>query len=166
MADKAIGKNSASIFLDEIKSSLAGNLNYEPSVEIASTSGEGWVFSERAVSTSAGVNLLYTSDTFMGTSSAIINTDIIMWIAVKNLSTVATEGVALSLDANGSNAYNDVDAIIIGAGEMVTLKLGVCTVNSLHARAVTMDGTYGYATADATSGTVLCHTAAIIKNIS
>jgi len=41
MADKATSSSSASIFLDEIKSAISGNLNYEPAAAIASSSGEG-----------------------------------------------------------------------------------------------------------------------------
>lgn len=165
MADKATGGLSASIFLDEVKSAINGVSNYEPASAIAASSGQGWVFAEVSVGVAVDADLLGTGNDYMGGISDVATGDKYKWLAVKNLSTTATEGVALSLDANASNAYNDVDAITIGAGEMVILKLGEALVSGVHARAVTMDGTYGYSTANASSGTVTCHVAAILENI-
>ncbi len=162
MADKATSSSSASIFLDEIKSSVAGALNYEPAAAIAASSGEGWVFSDGTVNSTSS-DLLTTSNTYQGGVSAVATGDKIMWIAVKNISTTSTDGICLSLDA-GTAAYTLVDGVFIGAGEVVMFKSPYCTVADLHAASVTMDGTYGYPSA-AHTGAVACHVAAILKNV-
>ena len=162
MADKALASLSTSVFLDEIKTSMGGSLDYEPAVVIAASSGQGWVFSTGTVNSTSS-DLLTTANTYMGGTSAVATGDIVMWLAVKNLSTTATDGICLSLDA-GTAAYTLADGIFIGAGEMVVLKLGNTTVANLHAATVTMDGTYGYPSA-AHTGAVECHVAAILKNV-
>jgi hypothetical protein len=162
MADKATASISASIFMDEVKSSMSGNFNYEPAVAIAASAGEGWVFSDGTVNSTSS-DLLTTANGFQGGISAIATGDKIMWICVKNISTTATDGICLSLDA-GTAAYTLVDGIFIGSGEMVMFKSPYCTVADLHAASVTMDGTYGYPSA-AHTGAVACHVAAILKNV-
>ena len=162
MADKASSSSSASVFLDEIKASVGGSLNYETAVASAASAGEGWVFSDGTVNSTSS-DLLTTANTFQGGVSAVATGDKIMWIAVKNLSTTSTDGICLSLDA-GTAAYNLVDGIFIGAGEIVMFKSPYCTVADLHAASVTMDGTYGYPSA-AHTGAVACHVAAVLKNV-
>ena len=162
MADKATSSSSASIFLDEIKSSIGGSLNYEPAVAIAASAGEGWVFSDGTVNSTSS-DLLTTSNTYQGGISAVASGDKVMWIAVKNLSTTATDGICLSFDG-GTAAYTLVDGVFIGAGEIWVGKCPNTTVANLHAATVTMDGTYGYPSAAHTS-TVACHVAAILKNV-
>ena len=44
MADKATGSSSASVFMDDIKSSMGGSLNYEPK-----DANDKWIFAEVAV---------------------------------------------------------------------------------------------------------------------
>ena len=162
MADKATSLSSASIFLDEIKSSISGNLNYEPAVAIAASSGEGWVFSDGTVNSSSSA-LLTTANGFQGGISAVAAGDKVMWIAVKNLSTTSTDGICLSFDG-GTAAYTLVDGVFIGAGEVWMGKCPNTTVANLTAATVTMDGTYGYPSAVHT-GAVACHVAAILKNV-
>jgi len=162
MADKATSSSSASIFLDEIKSAISGNLNYEPAVAIAASAGEGWVFSDGTVNSTSS-NLLSTSNGFQGGISAVAVADKVMWIAVKNLSTTATDGIGLCFDGD-TVVYTLVDGIFIGAGEIWMGKCPNTTVENLHAVTVTMDGTYGYPSA-AHTGAVACHVAAIIKNV-
>ena len=163
MADKAIGSTAATVFLDEIRSAMSGSLDYEPAVAIAASSGEGWIFSTGTVNSTSS-DLFTTSNTYMGGTSAVATADKVMWLAVKNLSTVKTDGIGLALDG-GTATYNLGDGIYIGAGEMVVLKLGNTTVAQLHAVTVTMDGTYGYPSA-AHTGAVECHVAAILKNVA
>ena len=162
MADNAILSLSADIFLDEIRSSMDGNLNYIPAADIAASSGEGWVFSDGTVNSTSS-DLLTTSNTYQGGISAVATGDQIMWIAVKNISATATDGICLSLDA-GTAAYNLVDGIFIGSGEMVSFKSPYCTVADLHAASVTMNATYGFPSGSH-SGAVACHVAAILKNV-
>ena len=52
-----------------------------------------------------------------------------MWIAIKSLTSTATEGVGICFDA-GNAAYNDIDTLIIGANDSslpndVRMKLGM-----------------------------------------
>jgi hypothetical protein len=162
MADKATGSSSVSIFMDEIRSAMSGNLNYEPAVAIAASAGEGWVFSDGTVNSTSS-DLLTTANGFQGGISAVDTGDKVMWIAVKNLSTTATDGICLSLNA-GTAAYTLADGIFIGAGEIWVGKCPNTTVANLHAATVTMDGTYGYPSA-AHTGAVACHVAAILKNV-
>ena len=157
MADKATASSSASIFLDEIKSSIGGNLNYEPA-----DTGDKWVFAEIAVN--ADANLLSTTHSFLKSGTALVVGDKIRWIAIKNLSTTATDGVCISLDG-GTPAYDLADGIFIGAGEIVMLKVPNVTCDLMHAASVTMDGTYGYP-ASANSDPVNVHVAAIIDDVS
>ena len=163
MADKGTANLSASIFLDEIKSSISGSFNYEPAVAIAATAGEGWVFAEVAVSSSASTDLLGTGNDYLGGISNLDTDDLVRWIAIKNISTTATEGIAIDL-ITGTAAYNLKGINVIGAGELIILKPHLTTVADLHARTCTLDGTYGYITAQC-SATVNAHVAAIIKNV-
>ena len=156
MADKAIANTSAAILLDEIKSSMGGELNFEPA-----DAGDKWIFYEVAVSSSSG-DLVTTID-FLGTDTATTTSDKVRWLAVKNLSTTKTDGICICLDG-GTAAYDLVDGIFIGAGEMMIIKCPNTTMANLHAVAVTMDGTYGYPSS-AHTGSVSCQVAAIIDDV-
>ena len=162
MADKATSSINASVFLDEIRSSFGGSLNYEPASTILAGAGEGWVFSNGTVNSTSSA-LLTTSNSYIGGISAVATGDKVMWIAVKNLSTTATDGICLCFDG-GTAAYTLVDGVFIGAGEIWIGKCPNTTVANLHAATVTMDGTYGYPSA-AHTGAVACHVAAILKNV-
>ena len=116
MADKASSSLSSSILLDEIKSSMSGNLTYEPS-----DASEKWVFAEVTVTTDASTDLLDTADSYLGSSTQVATNDTIKWICIKNLSTVSTEGVAIDIIA-GTAAFDLKGIMIIGGGEMIILK--------------------------------------------
>ena len=158
MADKAIANTSASIFLDEIKSSMGGELNFEPA-----DSGDKWIFLELSVGNTADTVLVTTID-FLGTDTATHANDKVRWVAIKNLSTIKTDGIGICLDG-GTAAYNLVDGIFIGAGEMAVIKCPNTTLGNLIGVAVTMDGTYGYPSA-AHTGSVKCQVAAIIDDVA
>ena len=157
MADKAITNISSSIFLDEIRSSMGGNLDFEPA-----DSGDKWIFTEVSVASDHG-DLVTTID-FLATDTATTTSDKVRWIAVKNISTLKTDGICICFDG-GTPAFDLVDGIFIGAGEMVVLKCPNTTMANLHARSVTMDGTYGYPS-EAHTGSVKCHVAAIIDDVA
>ena len=163
MADKAIASISASIFLDEIKSSISGSLNYEPAVAISTSSGEGCVYGEHIIAYDTSHPFVHSYSDFLGDERATDTDDLVMWIAVKNISTTATDGICIDL-AGGTPAYNLATGIFVGAGEIVVLKLGNTVTANLIARAVTMDGTYGYPSA-AHTGNVTAISAAIVKNV-
>ena len=159
MADKAVGSSSVSVFLDEVRSSFGGNLNYEPK-----DANDKWVFAEVAVGNGASTNLLDTGDSYLGSSTQVATGDKVHWIAIKNTSSTATEGVAIDL-ITGTAAYDLKGINIIGAGEMIVLKPVNTTVEDLHARSCTLDGTYGYATAQG-SATVTVQVAAILDDVA
>jgi|TARA_R100001530_G_scaffold133383_1_gene106710 hypothetical protein len=157
LLDNAQSSISASILWEEIKTSMVGILNYAPKDVY-----DKWVFAEVNVSNSSS-DLLDTSDSYLGSATAVATGDKIHWICIKVVSTTSTDGVGIVLDA-GTAAYNVGDGIFIGADEMVILKPANTTVADLHAIAVTMDGDYGYP-----SGThganVLVQVAAILDDV-
>ena len=158
MADKATGSSSASIFQDEIKSAISGSLSYEPK-----DTNDKWLFAERAVGNSSA-DLIADMDYLGSVSTTVVADDDVAWIAIKNLSTTSTDGIAVRIDA-GTAAHNTAGNIYIGAGELVILKTYNTPLADIHAISVTMDGTYGYPSASH-SGTVNCHVAAILDDVS
>ena len=156
MADKATGSLSASVFQDEIKSSMSGSSSYEPK-----DTNDKWIFAEVAVSNSSG-DLLSARDYLGSVTSTVIADDDVAWIAIKNISTTKTDGIGIRIDA-GTAAHNTAGNIYVGAGEMVVLKTYATPLASIHAISITMDGTYGYPTA-VHAGTVNCHVAAIVDD--
>ena len=157
MADKGISSLSASIFMDDIKSSLGGICNYTP----VSSDDDAWVFAEVGVAYN-GTDILDTSDSYLGSANAVATSDKVKWIAIKNISTTSTEGVGISIAA-GDAAYNTIDTIILGNGEMVILKTPNLTVAGLHGKACTLDSD-GKPSAQGT-GTTTCQVAAILENV-
>ena len=57
------------------------------------------------------------------------------------------------------------ETVMLGPGEMIVLKPQVTTVEDLHARTCTIDGTYGYVTAQGTA-TITCQVAAILNDVA
>ena len=155
MADKGTASISASIFMDDIKSSLGGNATYEPK-----DANDKWLFAEVAVSSAAD---LVADRDYLGTAdTTAVADDDVAWIAIKNISSTSTDGVAIRTDA-GTPAHNTAGNIYLGSGEMVVLKTYATPLGSIHAIAVTMDGTYGYPNATH-SGSVTCQVAAIVDD--
>lgn len=156
MADKASGNTSASVFMDDIKSSLAGSYSYEPK-----DANDKWLFAEVAVGNSSGA-LIADMDYLGSTTTTVVADDDVAWIAIKNVSTTSTDGIAVRIDA-GTAAHNTAGNIYIGAGEMVILKTYATPLASITAISVTMDGTYGYPS-NTHAGTVNCQVAAIVDD--
>ena len=155
MADKGIASMSASVFMDDIKSSLGGASSYEPK-----DSNDKWLFAEVAV---GGAADLVADRDYLGTAdTTAVADDDVAWIAIKNISTTSTDGVAIRTDG-GTPAHNTAGNIYLGAGEMVVLKTYATPLGSIHAIAVTMDGTYGYPS-NTHSGSVTCQVAAIVDD--
>ena len=157
MADQAISSSSASVFMDDVRSSLGGTNNYTP----VSGDDDAWVFAEVGV-THSGTDILDTSDSYLGLAAAVATTDKVKWIAIKNISTTSTEGVGISISA-GDAAYNTIDTIILGNGELVILKTPNLTVAGLHGKACTLDSD-GKPSAQGT-GTTTCQVAAILEDV-
>jgi hypothetical protein len=157
MADKGTASLSASIFMDDIKSSLGGSSSYTP----VSSDDDAWVFAEVGVAYN-GTDILDTSDSYLGLAAAVATSDKVKWIAIKNVSTTSTEGVGISISA-GDAAYNTIDTIILGNGEMMVLKTPNLTVAGLHGKACTLDSD-GKPSAQGT-GTTTCQVAAILEDV-
>ncbi len=157
MADNANGGLSASIFLDEIKTNIAGKSEYTPA-----DSAEKWVFAEVSVSNGASNNLLGTGNDYLGSGTAVALTDTFQWVVIKNLSTTSTEGIGIDFNA-GTAAYNLKTTMFIGAGESIIVKVPNATVEDCHARSCTMDSTGSYPTAQG-SATVKVHIACILND--
>ena len=157
MADKATGSLSASIFLDEIKTSMSGKSEYTPA-----DAAEKWVFAEVSVGNGASTNLLGTGNDYLGSGTAVALTDTFQWVIIKNLSTTSTEGVGIDFNA-GTAAYNLKTTMVIGAGESIIVKVPNATVEDCHARSCTMDSTGSYPTAQG-SATVKVHVAGILND--
>ena len=158
MADVATGTTTASVFMDDLKLSLTGSFSYGPK-----DANDKWVFAEVAVDNSASTDLLDTGDSYLGSSTQVAATDKVLWICIKNTSSTASEGVAIDI-ITGTAAYDLKGINLIGAGEMIMLKPQNTTVEDLHARSCTLDGTYGYAN-DQGSATVTCQVAAILDDV-
>ena len=155
MADKGIASLSASVFMDDIRSGIRGNATYEPK-----DANDKWLFAEVAVSSAAD---LVADRDYLGTAdTTAVADDDVAWIAIKNISTTSTDGVAIRTDG-GTPAHNTAGNIYLGAGEMVVLKTYATPLGSIHAIAVTMDGTYGYPS-NTHSGSVTCQVAAIVDD--
>ena len=155
MADKGSANLSASVFMDDIKSSIGGNSSYEPK-----DANDKWLFAEVAV---GGAGDLVADRDYLGTvDTTVVADDDVAWIAIKNISTTSTDGIAIRIDA-GTPANNTAGNIYIGSGEMVVLKTYATPLGSIHAISVTMDGTYGYPSTTH-AGTVSCQVAAIVDD--
>jgi hypothetical protein len=157
MADNAKAGLSASIFLDEIKTTIAGKSEYVPA-----DSAEKWVFAEVSVSNSASTNLLGTGNDYLGSGTAVALTDTFQWIVIKNISSTVTEGIGVVFNT-GTAAYNLKSGLFIGAGEIIIVKAPNATVEDCHARSCTMDSTGSYPTAQG-SATVIAHVATILND--
>ena len=157
MANKASSSLSASILLDEIKASMSGNQIYEPV-----DSNDKWVFAEVQVTSSASTDLLDTSDSYLGSSTQVATGDKFRWLCIKNLKTDETSGIGFVLDA-GTAAYDVVDLMVIGPGEMIILKPTNCTVADLHARSCVLDANLIPESQGTTTGRV--HVAAILDDV-
>ena len=158
MADKATGSVSASIFQDDIKSTMSGSSVYEP----VSGDDDAWMFAEVGVGNGAATAILDTSDSYLGLAAAVSLSDKVKWVSIKNISTTATEGVAICID-NGNAAYNDTDIMVLGNGEMIVMKTPNLTVGDLNARSCTLDSDLKPSAQG--SATVTCQVAAILEDV-
>jgi hypothetical protein len=169
MADKAVAGINTQILLDKIKTSMNGNYSLTPAA-LGSSSGDGWIYAEKDVTTSSA-DLLGTTEDFLGSVTGagnIVAGDKIPWIAIKHTgttdgSTATSEGIMLSLVVGGTAAYNLADGIFLGKNELIVLKIPNVTVADLHAITVTSSG--GKPTS-AGSGSVRVRVAAVITNVS
>jgi len=158
MSDKASASLSASILLDEIKTSMGGSQIYEPV-----DSSDKWVFAEVQVSgDTSTTDLLDANDSYLGSSTQVATADKFRWLCIKNIKTNETAGIGFVLDGGNAN-YNESDLIVIGPGEMVIIKPLNCTVANLHARTCVLDANLIPTSQGTASGKA--HVAAILLDV-
>ena len=155
--NQARNRQRAEILLDNIKARMSGNLDFTPK-----DLGDKWLYAEIEVNSSG--NLLGTGNDFLGTGTPIAVGDQYNWVAIRNTSTTATDGICICL-AGETAAYNLANGIFIAAGEMVCLKIGHVTVENLHAASITMSAFYGFPSGT-NSSAVTVQVAAIMDDIS
>ena len=154
MSDKASASLSASILLNEIKTSMSGSQIYTPA-----DGNDLWVFAEVQIATTASANLLDTGDSFIGSSLQVAMDDVVRWLCIKNIDRQSTQGIAINFAAGTAN-FDLKGNIIIGPGEMVILKPMFTTVEDLHARSCVLDSNLRPISQGASAGTA--HVAAIL----
>ena len=141
MADAANTISSVEVFLDEVRSKMSGTFDYEP----ADTT-EKWIYAQVVQDETASADLLSTTPgtttdypAYMGTATVVAGGDKVLWIAIKNTSSTAAEGLAVCFDAGPAAFDDNVSAeasvsIIVGPGELFTAKVPNATVADVHGR--------------------------------
>ena len=168
MADKGTANISASILSDISKMSAGGNLTYEPA-----DSGDKWVYSERQIGTASEPLLpllqpyidIYSNT---GAQTTVASGDCYRWLLVKNTGTTdgttkSKEGVVLSL-AGDAAAYNEVEGVFIGPGEVWVGKFPSATTQA-HIYAISVTIVNGVPSTVG-AGTVLCIIAAVMDDVA
>tara|TARA_R110002020_G_scaffold104028_1_gene243636 strand:- start:92 stop:598 length:507 start_codon:yes stop_codon:yes gene_type:complete len=168
MADTASISVTATLLPDEIQKILSAvTVTVTPQ-----NSSEKWFYGLRNVTNSsadliAGNFLQLSTGTSTGSSTAAIATgDKVRFVFIKNTGTTngsgsTTEAINICFDG-GTAAYNLVDGIEIGPGEVWFGKLPNTTVGNLHA--VSVDTNMGDG-GSAGEGNVQCLVAAIIDDV-
>lgn len=168
MANNATGNISASILNDLSKMTLGGDISFTPR-----DANDLWIYKEIIFDSAsepvirAGIQYeerIYRSD---GTELETHANDQYRWLAIKNTgttngSTATDEGIVVSFDGDAA-AYNELEGIYIGSGELFVCKFpSATTIVQLYAASVAV-------TSDVPSGTgsdVLCQVAAILDNVA
>ena len=170
MSDKAIANTNVEILLYNIKSNMTGSLNYDITTALAASSGEGWIYAEKDVTTTSA-DLLGTTEDYLGSvtgATALQTADKINWIAIKHTGTVngtvpTNNGVMLCTDG-GTSAFDLADGIYLSPNELIVLKIPNTTVANFHCVAVSENGS-GLPTATGTTN-VRVLIAAILTNVA
>ena len=168
MANNATASLSASILNDLAKNTLGGDMSFTPR-----DANDLWFYGEMIYDATSDPlikdGMQYAERAHRGDGAELItdSADQLRWLAVKNTgttdgSTTTTEGVVISLNGDAA-AYDEVEGIYIGAGELWVCKFpSVTTLATPHIATVAV-------TSDVPSGTgsdVMCIVAAIIDNVA
>ena len=167
MADKALGSLSASVFMDDVKSSFAGGLSYEPD-----NSDDKWIYSEHNVTTTGTVDMITAGEMFLGTATACASGDKIKWIAIKHTGT--TDGSAVCASTSSilithtaatpvHGGSTSTSGILIEPNELFIAKLPQTTVADLHGIVVSLS-TAGALSAG--SGNIRVQIAALLDDVA
>ena len=70
MADKGIANIMANVFYSESKTAWKGQLNYTPAAALAETSGDGWIFGQRSVTTDVNQDYIISYHNYMQNGSS------------------------------------------------------------------------------------------------
>ena len=170
MSDKAIANTNVEILLDNIKSNMTGSLNYDITTALAASSGEGWIYAEKDVTTTSA-SLLATTEDYLGSvtgAGTAHGNDKINWIAIKHTGTVngtipTNNGVMLSAD-NATVVYTTADGIYLSPNELIVLKLPNTIVTNFTCITVSENGSGLPTAAGTTNARVLI--AAILTNVA
>ena len=167
MADKALGSLSASVFMDDVRSSFTGGLSYEPD-----NSNDKWIYSEHDVTTTGTVDMITAGEMFLGTATACASGDKIKWIAIKHTGTTdgstacaSTSSILVTHTAAtpAHGGSTSTAGILIEPNELFIAKLPLTTVADLHGIVVSLstDGTLS-----AGSGNIRVQIAALLDDVA
>ena len=166
MANKAIASINVEVLPDDMRFNIVGENNFDIVNEITASSGDGWVYGTKPISTSS-IDLIEATDDYIKTDfDGVVNTsDKIPWIAIKHTGT--KEGYSptnngLCIAPNETAAHTLTNGIYLEPGELIILKLPNCTVADLHCITVTMSN--GKPTAVGSTD-VYVKFAAILQNV-
>ena len=167
MPDNAKGRVSANTLPSNIKSKFRGNLDFNIATALASSSGQGWIYAEKDISTSSA-DILGTTEDYITTTGAgaVATGDKLLWICIEHTGTTdgsanTSEGIVVCLDG-GTAAYNLVDGIFIGPNETMVIKAPNTTIANFHG--ITVAVTNGVPSSDGSS-TGRVRIAAILQNV-
>ena len=168
MANNGTGTLEAAFMIDLSRMSLSGTLSFAPR-----DANDLWFYSEMIYDATsdplikAGMQYRERAHRGDGTELETHANDQLRWLAVKNTGTTdgtasSAEGVVISLNGDAA-AYNEVEGIYIGSGELWICKFpSATTLATPHIATVAV-------TSDVPSGTgsdVMCIVAAIIDNVA
>ena len=165
MADKAYGSVSASIFFDELKSSMSGNLDWDPK-----DTTEKWIYTEHQVTTTGTVDMITTAEEYLGTAVESAAGDKIKWIAIKHTGTsdgssATSKAILITHNAQtpAHGGATTTAGILIEPNELFVAKLPQTTIADLHAIVVTVDSSTGALSVG--TGEVKVRIAAILDDV-
>ena len=168
MADKALGSLSASVFMDDVRSSFSGGLSKEP----AEDGDDKWIYSEHDVTTTGTVNMITAGEMFLGTATACTTADKIKWIAIKHTGTTDGSTVCASTSAilithtQQTPVYNGATTaagIMIEPNELFIAKFPQSTVEDLHGIVVNLSTTGALSVG---SGNIRVQIAALLDDVA
>jgi len=164
MADAGNTNSNVEVFLDEVRSKMSGTFDYTPK-----DANDKWIFAEVSIDATASADLLAIAagagsdyPDYFGTSTAVASGDQVLWVAIKSLTTTATEGIGIAID--GGDARYNGDILVVGPNELFIFKCPNNTVANLHARSCTLHAD-NYPSGQG-SATINAHVAAILDDVA